>query len=229
MDANDNHRREGDVQTEQQQDPTDSSSQKPQEIIPRQSISSISSLGNKGSAHETDADDQLSSDMDGAGDAYRRRRAQLMAGLEAGKAAGDKQRRKHSRRQHRNGIKAPDDKHLAYSSDDEHGSDFSSMTTSDDVELSHLASDDALTDDEETGLTKKDKEHRKRKRRRNARLDGKVAGNSKILKQGNKDADKNVMKAMFINVLLIASWYLFSLSISIVCYSMLQKTIIYGY
>ena len=103
---------------------------------------------------------------------------------------------------------------MAYSSDD--GSDFSSMSTSDEYELGRMPADDIGTDDEETGLTKKTKERRKRKRRKATRLDERVAGTVKTSKQEQKVADWNVLKAMFINVLLIASWYLFSLSISIV-------------
>ena len=159
--------------------------------------------------------DASSPDMDGVGEGYRRRRAQLMAGLENGHARG-KGHRKRSRRQHRNAMGTPngEGKHLAYSSDE--SSEFSSKSTSDDVELSHLASDDALEDDEETGLTKKEREHRKRRRRRATRLDGRIAANVKASKQEQKVADWNVLKAMIINVALIASWYLFSLSISIV-------------
>ena len=113
-------------------------------------------------AFGTDSDvDASLSDMDGVGEGYRRRRAQLMAGLENGHARG-KGHRKHSRRQHRETAGTPngEGKHMGYSSDE--SSEFSSRSTSDDVELSHLASDDALQDDEETGLTKKNKEHRKR-------------------------------------------------------------------
>jgi solute carrier family 35 protein C2 len=153
------------------------------------------------------------SDMDG--DGYRRRRAQVMASLENGGAGVKRSGRKHARRK---GPAAPGEehKHRAYSSDDGHGSDFSSVSTSDDVELSHLASDDALSDDEETGLTKKDKEHRKRTRRKNTRLDGRIAGNIHSAQQDQKEADRTVMRSMIINILLIGSWYLFSLSISIV-------------
>ncbi|KAK3175073.1 hypothetical protein OEA41_002319 [Lepraria neglecta] len=166
-------------------------------------------------AFGTDSDvDASSSDMDSVGEGYRRRRAQLMAGLENGHASG-KGHRKHSRRKHRETAGTPngEGKQMEYSSDE--SSEFSSRSTSDDVELSHLASDDALQDDEETGLTKKNKEHRKRRRRKATRLDGRIAGNIKTSKQEQKVADRNVLKAMIVNVALIASWYLFSLSISI--------------
>ncbi|KAL2045023.1 hypothetical protein N7G274_002798 [Stereocaulon virgatum] len=166
-------------------------------------------------AIDTDSDvDAFTSDMDGVGEGYRRRRAQLMAGLENGHARV-KGHKKYSRRQHRKAVGTPngEGKLMTYSSDE--SSEFSSKSTSDDVELSRLASDDALEDDEETGLTKKEKEHRKRRRRRATRPDGRIAGNVKASKQEQKVADWNVLKAMIINVTLIASWYLFSLSISI--------------
>ena len=140
-------------------------------------------------AFGTDSDvDASSSDMDGIGEGYRRRRAQLMAGLENGHARG-KGHRKHSRRQHRETAGTPngEGKYVGYSSDE--SSEYSSRSTSDDVELSHLAPDDALQDDEETGLTKKNKEHRKRRRRKATRLDGRIGGNIKTSKQEQKVAD----------------------------------------
>lgn len=207
MDGNKDDQREGAGQAEY---PWADSSLTPSREAGSRRSKSVSSLDSQDSALGTDADDPPS-DMDSAGDAYRRRRAQMMAGLGNDGAKG-KTVRNHPRK-HRHGT---GDKNLAYSSDDGQLSDLSSMSTSDDVELSHLASEDALTDDEETGLTKRDKEHRKRKRRRNIRLDGRIAGNARPSKQGNEDADRNVIKAMIINVLLIISWYIFSLSISIV-------------
>ena len=163
---------------------------------------------------ESDVDDS-SSGMDGVGESYRRRRAQLMAGLENGHAKS-KERRKHSHHQYRDtaGKTVEEGKHMIYPSDD--GSDFSSMSTSDGVELTRLPGEDGLTDDEETGLTKSSKEHRKRRRRKATRLDERIVGTVNTSKQGRKVADWNVLKAMVINVILIASWYLFSLSISIV-------------
>ena len=181
------------------------------ETKPRGSISSVSSLDSQDRALVGETDERVSSDMEGVGDAYRRRRAQLMASLGNGNSKGRTQGGKRSGRR-----RTPDDKRGIHSSDDELGSDFSSLSTSDDVEMSQFASGDAMTDDEETGLTKKDKEHRKRKRRRNTRLDGRVAGNGQNSKNDQNSADRNVIKAMTINVLLILAWYLFSLSISIV-------------
>ena len=215
MDANKGQKGEEDEQLQQQE----TTAPIPRSVKGKgssRSISSVSSLDSKASSLGSKADDRLSSDMDGVGDAYRRRRAQLLAGLENGSAKSKRQGRKNVRRHRQNGLANPDDKQTAYSSDEGHASDFSSLSTSDDVELSQLASGDGLTDDEETGLTKKDKEHRKRKRRRHTRLDGRIAGTAKTSTQEQRAADKNVLKAMIINVLLILAWYLFSLSISIV-------------
>lgn len=95
-------------------------------------------------------------------------------------------------------------------------SEFSLASTSDDVELDHLSSDSGLTDDEETGLTKENRGKRKRKRNKHAQLDERIAEMPGTLKGVRSAADKNVMKALIMNGLLIASWYTFSLSISIV-------------
>jgi len=78
-------------------------------------------------------------------------------------------------------------------------------------------SDDGLQDDEETGLTGKDKGRRKSKRRRNTLLDQRIAGEPKVVisDEEKKEADQNVVKKSLINGLLIAMWYVFSLSISI--------------
>ena len=169
----------------------------------------------------TDSDaDSSSSNMDGVGDGYRRRRAQLIAGLENGHARS-KERGKQPQPQNRNTSGTPDEegKHMAYSSDE--GSEFSSTSTGDEFELSRLPEEDVFTDDEETGLTRKTKEYRKRRRRKATRLDERIAGSVKTSKQEQKVADWNVLKAIVINVLLIASWYLFSLSISIVSHLLL--------
>ncbi|KAK2623978.1 hypothetical protein QTJ16_006612 [Diplocarpon rosae] len=89
--------------------------------------------------------------------------------------------------------------------------------SSDDLELEDL-SDEGLQDDEETGLTGKDKKRRKKRRRRNTLLDHRVAegtGKAVISAEEKKEADQNVVKRGLVNGLLIGLWYLFSLSISI--------------
>ena len=177
-----------------------------------------SSIDNQDSAAGTDADAELlSSDMDSAGDGYRRRRAQLMNGLEDGSARRKKPSKKPVRG-HRNTPKTPDEesKHLVHSSDEGQGSDFSSRTTSEELELDHLTPEDPFSDDEETGMTKKDKRHRKRRRKKAMRMDERVAGNVNASKPNKKFTYSEIYKAWLINALLVASWYTFSLSISIV-------------
>lgn len=108
------------------------------------------------------------------------------------------------------------------SSEDNNGSDFSSRCTSDDVELQNISTEDDMTDDEEAGLNAQDKSHRRRRRNRNIQLDQRVTRVDQAAKQEKSKADKNVLRALLINALLIASWYLFSLSISIVGQSTLH-------
>lgn len=91
--------------------------------------------------------------------------------------------------------------------------DEDTKSTSDELEMEDL-SDDGLQDDEETGLTGKDKDRRKRRRRRNTLLDERIAVT--ITDEEKKEADQNVLKKGIINGILIGLWYLFSLSISIV-------------
>lgn len=157
-------------------------------------------------------------DMDSAGDA-RRRKALLMEHAN-GSIADTLQTRSQPRRHRRKGVKGSKDlsghKHIGDSSDDDQISDFSSLTTSDDVELNDMSSNCEFTDDEETGLTKKAADRRKRRRRKNTLLNERVTGIPGISKQAQHSAGKNFYKALVINALLIASWYTFSLSISIV-------------
>lgn len=78
-------------------------------------------------------------------------------------------------------------------------------------------SDEDLQDDEETGLTRKDRRRRQKKRKRHTQLDQRIArGNNDISAEERKEADKSVLKTLLINGFLILLWYLFSLSISIV-------------
>jgi solute carrier family 35 protein C2 len=78
------------------------------------------------------------------------------------------------------------------------------------------ASDEDLHDDEETGLTKKEKRRKQRKRRRNTLLDQRIAQEKGISADEVRAADKNVVRRIVINVLLVLLWYLLSLSISLV-------------
>ncbi|KAK9417842.1 putative Sugar phosphate transporter domain-containing protein [Seiridium unicorne] len=75
-------------------------------------------------------------------------------------------------------------------------------------------SDEDLHDDEETGLTKKDKKRKRAKKRRNTRLDNRIA-REHISEEERKEADQNVARKIAVNCVLIGLWYLFSLSISL--------------
>lgn len=157
-------------------------------------------------------------EMDSAGDA-RRRRALLMQHANGSIADGLKIESQ-PRRKRRKGIKGFKERsghnHGTDSSDDGQGSDFSSRTTSEDVELNALSTSDDCTNDEEAGLTKHDTGRRKRRRRKNATLNGRGTGVPGASKQASHLAAKNFYRALVINALLITSWYTFSLSISIV-------------
>ena len=76
-------------------------------------------------------------------------------------------------------------------------------------------SDEDLHDDEETGLTRKDRQRKRRKRVRQARLDQRIVPD-RISAEEKQKADKNVVRKLMVNILLIGLWYLFSLSISLV-------------
>jgi solute carrier family 35, member C2 len=76
-------------------------------------------------------------------------------------------------------------------------------------------SDEDLHDDEETGLTKKERSKRNLKKKRNTRLDQRVVRET-ITEEERKEADQNVMRRSLVNLTLIGLWYLFSLSISLV-------------
>jgi len=89
-------------------------------------------------------------------------------------------------------------------------------SNSDNVELEDLSEEDGLQDDEETGLTGKDKRRIKRRKRRNTLLDHRIAGEAQITAEEKRQADQNVLKRSLVNGLLIGLWYIFSLSISIV-------------
>lgn len=175
------------------------------------------SIDKQDSTTGTDADaDLLSSDMDSAGDGYRRRRAQLMDGLGNGSAKGKGSSKKYIQRpRNAPGVSDEENKQFVYSSDESHGSDISSRTTSDDVELERLTAEDPFSDDAETGMTKKDKKRRKRRRKKAIRMDERFAGKVKASKPNKKLVQNEIYKAWFINALLVASWYAFSLSISI--------------
>ncbi|KAF1945671.1 TPT-domain-containing protein [Clathrospora elynae] len=97
-----------------------------------------------------------------------------------------------------------------YSSDAEL-SDCDSQSDSTDPDMSA----DGLEDDEETGLTKRDRRRRRRRKRCNTLLDQRVVPDDTYTKEEKKLADQNLMKSMLVNGVLIALWYVFSISISV--------------
>lgn len=89
-----------------------------------------------------------------------------------------------------------------------------------DVELS----DEDLHDDEETGLTAKERTRKKKKRTRNQLLDQRIV-REKVSPDEQKEADRFVMKELLINAGLIGLWYFFSLLISLVSHPPPKKTL----
>ncbi|KAK4458877.1 putative solute carrier [Cladorrhinum samala] len=79
---------------------------------------------------------------------------------------------------------------------------------------SDAPSDEDLHDDEEAGLTGRDRRRKRRKRRRNQMLDQRIA-RDRISADEKKAADRNVVKQLLINAGLIGLWYFFSLLISL--------------
>jgi solute carrier family 35 protein C2 len=137
----------------------------------------------------------------------RRRRSSLMNNINTGLQTSSKRDPKHrTPTSSRNSI--AEEGKLLDSNDD--------MSTSDDVEMEEYSEEDDLQDDEETGLTGKAKSKRKRKRKRNTLLDQRVVADPATTAEEKKEADHNVIKKSLINGSLIALWYIFSLSISIV-------------
>lgn len=160
----------------------------------------------------------LSPEMDGSADRRRRRRTLVGEGIES----GDENARRIFRSQRRRKGSSLD----PHGADSDESSDFSSRSTSEDVELHHIASEDDWTDDEETGLAKRDNKNRKRRRRKNTLLDQRIIRDDKTSKLDTaKSADRSVLWASFVNTLLIGLWYFFSLSISIVSQELIQLLI----
>lgn len=178
--------------------------------------STTSSFDSEHSVLEAAADVHPSTpDMDGPDNSVRRR-PPLMEKEDPPSSAkpGKRSRSRRHRRKILQASEGGEHKHLDYSSDDGHSSIVSTLSTSDDLERERIPSDEALTDDEEAGLTRKDKRKRKGRKTINTKLDERIAGSMGASSWSL--ADRNVIKASLINALLIASWYLFSVSISVV-------------
>ncbi|KAI1386575.1 triose-phosphate transporter family-domain-containing protein [Hypoxylon trugodes] len=135
---------------------------------------------------------------------HRRRRSTLTANPNIPQPSNSRTSRPRS-----TSIKSPGDLEAKISEEDQSRD----ASRSDDKSEGDLSEED-LHDDEETGLTKKDRRRKQAKRRRNTRLDQRIA-RDKITDEERKEADQNVVKKLVINAVLIGLWYLFSLSISL--------------
>ncbi|RFU28909.1 hypothetical protein B7463_g7431, partial [Scytalidium lignicola] len=94
---------------------------------------------------------------------------------------------------------------------DRSGSDDDSKSTSEELELEDLSEEDeGLQDDEETGLTGRDRSRRRRRKRRNTLLDQRVVPTGeemKITAEEKKEADQSVIRRSAINLGLIGLWH----------------------
>lgn len=175
----------------------------------RHSSSSSSPSSSQGFAGQDSYVHPLTPEMDGSAD--RRRRRRTLVGDEEESGDGNARPKYRSQRRRKGSSRDP------HGADSDESSEFSSRSTSEDVELHHIATEDERTDDEETGLAKKDNKNRKRRQRKNTLLDQRIIRDGKTSKPDTANsADRSVLWASFVNTLLIGSWYFFSLSISIV-------------
>ena len=116
--------------------------------------------------------------------------------------------------------------------DDEHnkGKETDSLArSSSDWELDDIHSDEGLEDDEETGLTQQERSKRKKRKRRNTMMDERMAHDSAASKEETRLANASFYRASLINGFLIAMWYTFSISISVVCFHPVELTKAYLY
>jgi solute carrier family 35 protein C2 len=129
-----------------------------------------------------------------------RRRSSSLAGASA---PTTKDARRHRRRP---------SEHISEEGEEEYSSDAErsgsgSQSDSTDLELEDMSAD-GLEDDEETGLTKRDRRRRRRRKRRNTLLDQRIVPTADTYtKEEKKLADQNLMRSMLINGVLIALWY----------------------
>ncbi|KAI0408948.1 triose-phosphate transporter family-domain-containing protein [Xylaria palmicola] len=142
---------------------------------------------------------------------HRRRRSTLSAGLSAGLSASLPPTAR-TGRPRATSIKNSGDAEPKISEEDLVGYDSGPNPNTRDTDDS--LSDEDLHDDEETGLTKKDRRRKQNKRRRNTRLDQRIVRDN-LTDEERKQADQNVVRRLAVNAGLIALWYMFSLSISL--------------
>lgn len=137
---------------------------------------------------------------------HARRRSSSLAGASAPtKADPQKRRRRPSEHISEEGEEEQ--------SSDAERSDSESPSDSTDFELDDMSAD-GLEDDEETGLTKRDRRRRRRRKRRNTLLDQRIVPTTDTYtKEEKKLADQNLLKSMLINGVLVGLWYVISKSI----------------
>ncbi|OPB35988.1 GDP-mannose transporter [Trichoderma guizhouense] len=101
---------------------------------------------------------------------------------------------------------------------EENGGSSSTSTNSGNDDEGHgrpSFSDEDLHSDEETGLSNKERARRQKKRRRITQLGQRIARDKSLSEEERQEADKDVVKKLLVNVVLILLWYFFSLSISL--------------
>lgn len=151
---------------------------------------------------------------------HHRRRSSALTGTVASQFNPIEQR-DDNHRQNGDGNLSKRDEQRPLTEDTE-ASDLSSIAES--VEMDYMSSDDDH-DDEETGLTTKQRRQRRRRRKQRRHLDARIAG----VKSSRLDtitmglADKDIIKKLLVNTSLILLWYFFSLSISIVSFSLREN------
>ena len=100
------------------------------------------------------------------------------------------------------------------------GSDQSAISSSEDLEMDDMRSDEEdLDDDEETGLTHSERKKRRRRKDKNSRLDERIAGGGNDSGMEKSVEEKlvtaTVLRNLITNTMLIMLWYSFSISISV--------------
>jgi solute carrier family 35 protein C2 len=130
---------------------------------------------------------------------HARRRSSSLAGA-SGPAPVRTDPKKQRRRRSDHILEEGEDR-----SSDSERSDDSGNSESDDLELDDM-SGDGLEDDEETGLTGRDRRRRRRRKRKNTLLDQRIVPEVKLTKEEEKLADQNMLRSMLINAVLIGLW-----------------------
>lgn len=129
---------------------------------------------------------------------HARRRSTSLVGASGPSNTDKKDSKRHARRRS-DGILEEE------GASDSDRSDSTDRTESEDLELDDMSAD-GLEDDEETGLTARDRRRRRRRKRRNTLLDQRIVPESKLTKEEEKAANQTVIRSMAINAVLIGLW-----------------------